>query len=161
MAVLQNLEPWESMQNTLNPQNAEKILSPTPEFVPQITNAQIQEEESTDIFSYLESQGVVLNQTITEIPAVSEAQQSKEDVVPTDKAMVTPTSVPGESEEVLSDNGIYTEDYISYTVQPGDTLAGICYRQYGSTVRMQEIQTINQIANENKIYSGQVLLLPE
>lgn len=161
MAVLQSLEPQESMQNTLNPQNVGELLSPTPEFLPQITEAQIQEEESTDIFSYLESQGVVFNQTVTEIPITNEAQAKPTDIVPTEKPTATPTAVPGEAEEVLADNGIDTEDYISYTVQPGDTLAGICYRQYGSTVRMQEIQTINQIANENKIYSGQVLLLPE
>lgn len=161
MAVLQNLEPQESMQNTLNPQNAEQMFSPTPEFVPQITKAQIQEEESKDIFSYLESQGVVLNQTVTETPTVSEAQVPKEDSIPTEAPTVTPTFVPGESEEVLSESGINSETYISYTVQPGDTLAGICYKQYGNTSRMQEIQTINQIANENKIYSGQVLLLPE
>lgn len=163
MAVLQNLEPQESMQNTLNPQNVGELLSPTPEFLPQITKTQtqMQEEESKDIFSYLESQGVILNQTVTEVPVASEVPTKAADIEPTTKPTVTPTSVPGESEEVLSDNSIYAESYISYTVQPGDTLAGICYRQYGNTVRMQEVQTINQIANENKIYSGQVLLLPE
>lgn len=161
MAVLQNLEPQESMQNTLNTQNAGEILSPTPEFLPQITEQQIQEEESTDIFSYLESQGVILNQTVTEVPVTSEVPTKVVEIQSTPKLTVTPTSVPGESEEVLSDNAIDIESYISYTVQPGDTLAGICYRQYGNTIRMQEIQTINQIANENKIYSGQVLLLPE
>ena len=160
-AILQNLEPQQSMQNTLNTHNAGNMFSPTPEFLPQITEKQMQEEESVDIFSYLESQGVILNQTVTEVPVATEVPTKSADIQSTPKQTVTPTSVPGESEEVLSDHGIAIESYISYTVQPGDTLAGICYRQYGSTIRMQEIQTINQIANENKIYSGQVLLLPE
>ena len=54
MAVLQNLDPKNSMQDTLNSQTEGIISSSPPDFVPQITEAQIQEEESTDIFSYLE-----------------------------------------------------------------------------------------------------------
>ena len=52
MAVLQNLDPKNSMQDTLNSQTEGIISSSPPDFVPQITEAQIQEEESTDIFSY-------------------------------------------------------------------------------------------------------------
>ena len=160
MAVLQNLDTKEPMQDTLNQATGTNVTS-APEFVPQITTADLEEEESEDIFSYLESQGVVLNPNVTEVPETSESSTQGAEAVLTVAPTATPTMVPGESEQVLSGNGISTGDYIQYTVQPGDTLAGICYRQYGSTARMEEIQAINQIVNENKIYSGQMLLLPE
>ena len=99
---------------------------------------------------------------MTEVPLDNEVQEKIVETSQTDSTTIEPTITLGNVEEVWSEHtSISAETYISYTVQPGDTLAGICYKQYGNTTRMQEIQTINQIANEDKIYSGQVLLLPE
>lgn len=157
MAVLQNLKTKEPMQDTWN--QAGKVTGViTPEMVPQITEPeQKAETEKEDIFTYLESQGVIVNSDITMAPVVAEQPE------PTaSEQRVSPTPLPGTSEQVFSENGISTsEDLIHYTVQPGDTLAGICSRQYGSTARMEEVKILNQIADENKIYSGQLLLLPE
>ena len=158
MAVLQNLKNKEPMQDTLQ-QSIKATAVPTPGILPQATKeAEREEMKGEDIFSYLESQGVMVNQDVTMAPVITEEPEPTKEAEKT----VSPTSLPGASKEVSSENGISTsEELLHYTVQPGDTLAGICYRQYGSTARMEEIKTLNQIANENKIYSGQLLLLPE
>lgn len=49
------------------------------------------------------------------------------------------------------------EDYITYTVQRGDTLSAIANR-YGTTV--EELVRINDISNPDLIYAGQKLLIP-
>lgn len=53
-------------------------------------------------------------------------------------------------------------DYIVYPVKTGDTLAEICKKlgiEYYANREM--ILNLNHIANENKIYTGQVLLFPK
>jgi len=59
--------------------------------------------------------------------------------------------------EVPVEPEVPEENTISYTVQPGDTLSGIAYR-YGTTVA--ELVRLNQIANPDLIYVGQVLQIP-
>lgn len=49
---------------------------------------------------------------------------------------------------------------VSYTVQRGDTLIGICIRQYGSASRLSEICTLNNISNPDNIKEGATILLP-
>lgn len=50
------------------------------------------------------------------------------------------------------------ETYSTYTVQYGDTLSGIA-KNYGTTV--EELVSINQIANPDLIYVGQILQIPK
>ena len=47
-----------------------------------------------------------------------------------------------------------------YLVQPGDTLYGICLERYGDGSLMEEICRINNLESEDKITSGQNLILP-
>lgn len=49
-------------------------------------------------------------------------------------------------------------DYITYVVQPGDTLSGIALR-YGTTY--QTLASLNGISNPNLIYAGQTIKVPE
>lgn len=55
-----------------------------------------------------------------------------------------------------------SSDYIVYTVKTGDTLAGIC-KSLGIEYHANReiILSLNHIANENVIYTGQVLLFPK
>lgn len=55
-----------------------------------------------------------------------------------------------------------SSDYIVYTVKTGDTLAGIC-KSLGIEYQAnrETILSLNHIANENLIYTGQVLLFPK
>lgn len=50
---------------------------------------------------------------------------------------------------------------VSYTIQRGDTLIGICMRQYGSDRRVAEICSLNNITNPDDIKIGQKILLPQ
>jgi LysM repeat protein len=56
----------------------------------------------------------------------------------------------------------FTEDYprqgVTYTVQSGDTLAGIAQR-FNSSVR--DIQNANKIADPTRLQVGQVLFIPQ
>lgn len=47
-----------------------------------------------------------------------------------------------------------------YIVQEGDTLARICKKFYGDTIRIKEICEVNEIENEDYIAPGQKLYLP-
>ena len=49
------------------------------------------------------------------------------------------------------------QDYITYVVQPGDTLSGIAAR-YGTTY--QTLAALNGITNPNLIYAGQTIRIP-
>lgn len=49
---------------------------------------------------------------------------------------------------------------VSYTIKSGDTLLGICIRQYGSTARVSEICSLNGIGNPDDIKVGEKILLP-
>lgn len=50
------------------------------------------------------------------------------------------------------------QNYITYVVQPGDTLSGIAAR-YGTTY--QTLAALNQLSNPNLIYPGQTIRIPE
>ena len=50
---------------------------------------------------------------------------------------------------------------VSYTVQRGDTLIGICIKKYGSDARVAEVCTLNHIVNPDSIQEGQRILLPQ
>ena len=50
--------------------------------------------------------------------------------------------------------------YERYTVQAGDTLAGICRAYYGTDERVAEICELNEIANGDYIQEGEIILLP-
>ncbi len=47
-----------------------------------------------------------------------------------------------------------------YQVQAGDTLLRICREQYGDEARADEICQLNELEDSDKIYVGQILLLP-
>ena len=47
-----------------------------------------------------------------------------------------------------------------YRVQDGETLYGICLKLYGDGRMMDEICSLNGLEDENKIMSGQNLILP-
>lgn len=49
----------------------------------------------------------------------------------------------------------------TYTVLPGDSLSSISKKIYGSFNKVDELATVNNIANKNVITPGQKLILPE
>ena len=61
-----------------------------------------------------------------------------------------------------NETGEVNQDHVYqvYVVKPGDTLAGICMRKYGSTENLELIKKLNKLRDENLIYVNQELLLP-
>lgn len=52
-------------------------------------------------------------------------------------------------------------ELVSYTVQKGDTLIGICVKRYGSDTRVSEICSLNNIENPDDIKVGEKIFLPQ
>lgn len=85
---------------------------------------------------------------------------------------VTYTGIRGEYNNIIPDkssgNNIITlseishpiED-ISYIIKNGDTLNKITLEHYGSTEFSQKLSRYNGLKNENLIYTGQVILIPD
>ena len=64
------------------------------------------------------------------------------------------------SQTVGGDTALAASNAVSYVVQDGETLYGICLQRYQSVNNLSLICQWNQLEDENKIVSGQVLLLP-
>ena len=90
---------------------------------------------------------------------VSEMQESVPEFVGMDKA-----GGQGDSFEIHSIEVDHTEaavnGYRIYHVGEGETLYGICWKQYGSLEHLDEICRLNQLKNVDHILAGQKLLLP-
>lgn len=52
-------------------------------------------------------------------------------------------------------------EYTIYTVEVGDTLADICYKEYGNAKRSLEVAKFNGLSNTNELYVGQELKMPK
>lgn len=79
-------------------------------------------------------------------------------LTPTPTPEPTPTPTPTPTPEPTPTP---TPEPVSYTIQRGDTLIGICMRQYGSDERVAEICTLNNISNPDDIKIGQKIFLPQ
>jgi nucleoid-associated protein YgaU len=81
--------------------------------------------------------------TASEPAAVADAADSQDDAA---------------AEEVLAPD---VQESVTYIVQKGDTLLGICRQQYGTADRLEEVEQLNGITDPDAIYVGQQLLLPQ
>lgn len=54
-----------------------------------------------------------------------------------------------------------TTEMVSYIIQKGDTLIGICVKKYGSDARISEICSLNNIENPDDIKVGEKIFLPQ
>lgn len=75
-----------------------------------------------------------------------ENETSKDDTTETD----------ANSEEVASDI-----NYVKYTIQQGETLAAICRKLYNSTEYLSLILEVNEIEDQDTIFYGQDIMVPE
>ena len=50
--------------------------------------------------------------------------------------------------------------YEIYQVGEGETLYGICFKEYGTLSRLSELCRLNGLEDENRILAGQKLILP-
>lgn len=78
-----------------------------------------------------------------------------------DDGLTTPVPedeiVASDEEETVSE----ATEYDVYIVQTGDTLADICYKEYGNAKRSMEVAKFNGLTDTNQIYVGQELKIPK
>lgn len=88
-----------------------------------------------------------------------QTQQSLE----TDQESAPETTIVGEVAETtaaVAKTANSTPSYKVYIVGEGETLYGICFKEYNNIRKLEEICRINSLTDENSIYVGQKLLLP-
>lgn len=85
----------------------------------------------------------------------SPVEGSAADTAGTQSSTTDGTSAPPAASETSS-RAIHS----SYVIREGDTLANICSRYYGSLDRVEEICSVNHIADANMIMPGQKIVLP-
>ena len=71
-----------------------------------------------------------------------------------------PTAQPEAEEEVQEAMSQAVQEPESYMVQAGDTLLEICRDRYGNEDMVAQVCELNQLDDGDKIYEGQVILLP-
>ena len=90
-------------------------------------------------------------------------QESGPEVTPEPTQESTPEVTPEPAQESTPEptpESTPTPAPVSYTIQKGDTLIGICMSRYGSDERVAEICALNSIINPDDIKIGQKILLP-
>lgn len=88
--------------------------------------------------------------------AVSTMQESAQTQPAGQEKAEVPEKTNAESEKAAPANGSTR----IHVVQDGETLYGICIAEYQSVNKLKEICELNGLEDENKIVSGQKLLLP-
>lgn len=104
-----------------------------------------------------------------EMPDAAEtpdAQQPTEAQDPAPESAAEPETQPSpepaaEPEPPAQQATAPAEELVCYVVQRGDTLIGICVRQYGSDARVAEICALNNISNPDDIKVGEKIFLPQ
>ncbi len=72
----------------------------------------------------------------------------------------TTAGVSAETTAASAEPANSTPSYKVYVVGEGETLYGICFKEYNNIRKLEEICRINSLTDENSIYAGQKLLLP-
>lgn len=146
------------MNDNKNYNEAAKMVSST-----QITD--LEDVNTNQKMGYESLFDDVLNQTNTDaVGTESEVEDNvlSEEIVEADEALTT-TAPEGEiadsdkNEEVAEEKA----EYNVYVVQTGDTLADICYKEYGNAKRSMEVAKFNGLTDTNQIYVGQELKMPK
>ena len=122
-----------------------------------------------DITKYQEvSSEPLLSETLNQSEVESIAPQGEEDSAKlVDEALVTeeahePTAEQLETANIEQKEEVVEEgEYNIYVVQTGDTLADICYKEYGNAKRSMEVAKFNGLTDTNQIYIGQELKMPK
>ncbi|NLK27812.1 MAG: LysM peptidoglycan-binding domain-containing protein [Clostridiales bacterium] len=174
-AMLNNHEQMKNMQDTLNyltmnlsennngsMQNNKLTTAPTSA---EINPKDRIEEEGSNSAGDLEAEEGSLNVEV--LPGGVKPLEKEEDDnrLPGEELAQEPPNQKEEKENESSKAGEESQEVIQeevkyYTVQLGDTLAGISYKLYNSANYITKIMELNNIQDENVIYAGQRLIVP-
>lgn len=123
------------------------------------TQVQLENVAETQVVPEGELQGADASASAAPAEQVSIMQP---EAVPTEQVMSSAEQTEAASADTMA---ALTEaqTYLSqgyYTVQQGDSLVGICKRIYQTTAMMDKLCEVNGIENQDEIYAGQKLVLP-
>ena len=88
------------------------------------------------------------------------AEEAAEPQNPAAEMPAEEQAVPAEEEETQEVMSQAVQEPEAYTVQAGDTLLEICRDRYGNEDMAAQVCELNQLDDGDKIYEGQVILLP-
>lgn len=116
-------------------------------------------DKSTETSQEVSTQTGQLPATGTDTPAVPDTPVMPDTQTETEAPVVSEIPAVPETTPVLTEAQTYlAQGY--YVVQKGDSLVGICKKIYQTTAVMDELCEANGIEDENAIYAGQRLTLP-
>ncbi len=104
----------------------------------------------------------------TDVPIISSEITATDEPSPTESPVVTDSPAASENndknnnpEPVEKSVTTTTQNYSFYIVKNGDSLSRISEKIFSSVKYVDEIKRLNNIENEDMIYEGQKLLLPD
>lgn len=169
-AMLNNYEQMKNMQDTLNvlTQNFGKdTISNIPS---QITKKEVEDvlaEEIKKPIKELDSEEGSLDVEVVpgNVEPLEEENEDNDDKLPGEEIAASNSkeedeAVVDDTEEEETTQEVVQKEVKYYTVQMGDTLAGISFKLYNSANYITQIMEINNIEDENVIYAGQRLIVP-
>ena len=179
-AILSNYDQMKSMQDTLNylTENLEGLQSDIGGKSQEATNKTNQpvtpgatgnssgEGEDTEDDQSLDIEVVPGDVKPIEDPGNTDTQKEDNENDEEDPASGEELAgeEPDEGEEQDSDKTeatpVVSKEVKYYTVQSGDTLAGISYKLYNTYTKVKQIMELNNIDYQDLIYAGQKLIVP-
>jgi len=168
-AMLNNYEQMKNMQDTLNVltqnmKNDTTVITPTQE-AKKDTEKDLVEETIKTVKETDSEEGSLDVEVLPGNVEPLEKDKDKEDNPKTsgeEKAEEKPENneVTKADDDEESTQEVVQEEVKYYTVQAGDTLAGISYKLYNSANYITKIMELNNIENVDLIYAGQRLIVP-
>ncbi len=135
-----------------NPQGSVEVMGPAAG-----SDTLIAEDRLTD--AVLQENGQASQEPSA--PETSAQPSQEPPAVPTDTNPTQPSEQQPQAPPVESTAPAEGPALVSYVIRQGDTLTNICLRNYGSNDRVQEVCSINGIADPDDIKVGQEILLPQ
>lgn len=165
-----NNEKMKSMEATLAQMNqTQQVVAETEVSevkVEKVVGNVARQEENTQMQmeNVTETQAVPESEVQGTDTAVAMAPTEQTAAVPSEQSEAAQTSVE-QTTASLDAMAALTEaqTYLSqgyYTVQQGDSLVGICKKIYQTTAMMDKLCEVNGIEDQDEIYAGQKLILP-
>ena len=142
---------------------AEAILKENEEASDDMASHETQETPDTEVnnqdLGESEEKGATESEeSVTIGIAESESQVTLQ---PGGEAEITSQTGAEVGGEVEAETNGGAKETITYMVQKGDTLIGICLQVYGSDEKVSEVCELNHITNPDSIKEGEKILLPQ
>ena len=156
---------YQSLEET--EQNISDLLQKTSHTTSQLSQETEQDtsqlSQKTPQNTFQSSQTTVENNSQNQQKELQQLATEKEaePKVSLESQEISQNSLQEQIRKDTSKEGRQDSQYKEYIVQEGDTLEGICQKQYGSQLKMKEICNINKIKNADYIAPGQKLYLPK